>query len=206
MVIAMKEEIYNKIKDIFEKNNKYARTQDILDANIHSSHLYKLVDRGEVTRLKRGLYRWNDVEYDTDREMVEVQRIVPDGVFSLLSALSYYELTTYNPWEYYLAIHRDHFKPSLPDYPPISIYYFADKQYYTGITEISIKGEKVKIYDQEKTICDCIRFRKKIGVDVMKEALQKYLKQDYRDIDKLLNYAEITGVKTLMNKYLQVLA
>ncbi|MBF8435505.1 hypothetical protein I0Q91_00305 [Halanaerobiaceae bacterium Z-7014] len=126
-------------------------------------------------------------------------------LISLLSALSYYELTTNNPWEYYVAIHRDHFKPTLPDYPPISIYYFSDKQYYTGITEINIKGEKIKIYDREKIICDCIRYRKKIGVDVMKEALQEYLKQNYRNIDKLIKYAEITGVKTLMSRYLEVL-
>jgi len=46
----------------------------------------------------------------------------------------------------------------------------------------------------------------KIGVDVMKEALQEYLKQDYRDIDKLIKYAEITGVKTLMNRYMEVLS
>ena len=201
----MKKDIYKKIEKIFKNNNGYARTQDILDANIHSSHLYKLEDEGEVTKVKRGLYRWNDQEYDTEMEMVEVQKIVPDGVISLLSALSYYELTTYNPWEYYVAIHRDHFKPTLPDYPPISIYYFSEDQYYTGITVIDIKGEKVKIYDREKTICDCIRYRKKIGVDVMKEALQEYLKQDYRDIDKLIKYAEITGVKTLMNRYLEVL-
>ena len=201
----MKKDIYKKIEKIFKNNNGYARTQDILNANIHSSHLYKLEDEGEVTKVKRGLYRWNDQEYDTEMEMVEVQKIVPDGVISLLSALSYYELTTYNPWEYYVAIHRDHFKPTLPDYPPISIYYFSEDQYYTGITVIDIKGEKVKIYDREKTICDCIRYRKKIGVDVMKEALQEYLKQDYRDIDKLIKYAEITGVKTLMNRYLEVL-
>jgi len=201
----MKKDIYKKIEKIFKNNNGYARTQDILDANIHSSHLYKLEDEGEVTKVKRGLYRWNDQEYDTEMEMVEVQKIVPDGVISLLSALSYYELTTYNPWEYYVAIHRDHFKPTLPDYPPISIYYFSEDQYYTGITVIDIKGEKVKIYEREKTICDCIRYRKKIGVDVMKEALQEYLKQDYRDIDKLIKYAEITGVKTLMNRYLEVL-
>ena len=201
----MKKDIYKKIEKIFKNNNGYARTQDILDANIHSSHLYKLEDEGEVTKVKRGLYRWNDQEYDTEMEMVEVQKIVPDGVISLLSALSYYELTTYNPWEYYVAIHRDHFKPTLPDYPPISIYYFSEDQYYTGITVIDIKGEKVKIYDREKTICDCIRYRKKIGVDVMKEALQEYLKQDDRDIDKLIKYAEITGVKTLMNRYLEVL-
>ena len=201
----MKKDIYKKIKKIFKNNYGYARTQDILDANIHSSYLYKLEDEGEVTKVKRGLYRWNDQEYDPEMEMVEVQKIVPDGVISLLSALSYYELTTYNPWEYYVVIHRDHFKPALPDYPPISIYYFSENQYYTGITEIDIKGEKVKIYDREKTICDCIRYRKKIGVDVMKEALQEYLKQDDRDIDKLIKYAEITGVKTLMNRYLEVL-
>jgi len=201
----MDSNIYNKIKNIFEKNNGYARTKDILEADIHSSHLYKLQEEGEVSRIKRGLYRWNDDEFDSGTELIEVSNIVPNGVICLLSALSYYDLTTSNPWEYYIAIHRDEHSPKLPDYPPISIFYFGDKQFNTGIKEVDIEGSKVKIYDKEKTICDCIRLRNKVGTDVVKEAMQNYLKRKDKNISKLLDYAEVTGVKNIVKRYLEVL-
>ena len=197
--------IYDKIKNIFESNNGYARTKEILEANIHSSHLYKLQDKGEITRVKRGLYRWNNDEFNTSTEIIEVSNIVPNGVICLLSALSYYDLTITNPWEYYIAIHRDDHRPKLPDYPPISIFYFADKQFSTGVKEVDIEGSKIKIYDKEKTICDCIRLRNKVGTDVVKEAMQNYLKRKDKNISKLLKYAEVTGVKNIMKRYLEVL-
>ena len=122
----------------------------------------------------------------------------------MLSVLSYYDMTIYT-WEYYITIHRDHYKPKLPDYPPISIFFFADKQFTTGTEEITIKGNKIKIYDLEKTSCDCVRFRNKIGVDIVKKALNEYVKKRGSNITKLLNYARNTGVYTIIKKYLEVL-
>ncbi|WP_223174522.1 type IV toxin-antitoxin system AbiEi family antitoxin domain-containing protein [Halanaerobium congolense] len=114
------------------------------------SHLYKLQEEGDISRIKRGLYRWNDDEYNSNTELIEVSNIVPNGVICLLSALSYYELTTTNPWEYYIAIHRDEHRPKLPDYPSISIFYFADKQFNTGIKEVDIGGVRLKYMIKRK--------------------------------------------------------
>ena len=200
-----KQKYFNKIEKIFKKNKGYARTKDIVNAGIHKYYLYELVEEDKISKIKRGLYRWNDYEINSLNELVEVNKIVQKGVICLLSALSYYEITTYNPWEYYIAIHRDEFKPKLPDYPPINIFYFADKQYNTGIKEISIEGNTVRIYNLEKTICDCIRFRNKIGNDVVKEAIYEYLRKKDKDIDKLLDYARITGAYSIVKKYLDVL-
>ena len=205
VIIMKKQKYFNKIEKIFKENQGYARTKDIVNAGIHKHYLYELVEKGEISKIKRGLYRWNDYEIDSLHQLVEVNKIVPKGVICLLSALSYYELTTYNPWEYYIAIHRDEFKPKLPDYPPINIFYFADKQYNTGIEKVSIEGNTVKIYNLEKTICDCVRFRNKIGKDVVKEAINEYLRRKEKDIDKLLDYARITGVYNIVKKYLEVL-
>lgn len=201
----MNDQKYKQVKKIFKNNAGYARTKDIVDAGIHTYHLYKLEEENLITRIKWGLYRWNDYEIDTQNELIGVKNIIPKGVVCLLSALSLYELTTYNPWEYYIAIHRDDFKPKLPDYPPINVFYFSDKQYYTGVEEILIEGNSVRIYNLEKTICDCIRFRNKIGNDVVKEAIKEYVSKKENNIDKLLKYAKITGAYCIINKYLEVL-
>lgn len=122
-----------------------------------------------------------------------------------MSALSYYELTTYNPWEYYIAIHRDSTKVKNIEYPPIKLIYFSDKQFNIGITTINVNGNKVKIYDKEKTICDCVRYRNKIGMDIFKEVLKEYIRSKEQNINKLMEYAKELGVKNVLQDYLEVL-
>jgi predicted transcriptional regulator of viral defense system len=85
------------------------------------------------------------------------------------------------------------------------VLYFAEKQYRTGIKEINIQGNIVKIYDLEKTICDCIRYRNKIGIDIVKEALNEYIKKKEKNINKLIEYAKITGIYSITKKYFEVL-
>jgi len=196
---------YKKIKKIFEKQNGYARTKDILDEGIHSYYLYQLVEKNKIVKIKNGLYKWSYPEKSPKEELVEVSKIVPSGVICLLSALSYYELTTTNPWQYYIAIHRDTHKPKLPEYPPIKIFYFSQKQYKTGIMNREINGNKIQIYDREKTLCDCFRYRNKIGQDVVNEAFKEYINGKYINIDKLLKYAKKVGPYNELKKYLELL-
>ena len=68
-----------------------------------------------------------------------------------------------------------------------------------------IKGYKIRIYCMEKTICDCIRYRNKLGLDVTKEGLSEYLKRKNRNLEKLLEYAEICRVKPLLQTWLNVM-
>jgi len=158
-----------------------------------------------INKIKRGLYQWQDNNFRPEDELIQVSKIVPNGVFCLLSCLSYYEITTVEAHEYYIAIERTQHKPRVPDYPPIKFFYFSKKTYEIGVNKVNIKGNEVKMYDLEKTICDCVRYRNKIGQDVVKEALNDYANKKEKDIDKLLEYAKITGIPNLMNKYLEVL-
>ncbi|MBM7556071.1 type IV toxin-antitoxin system AbiEi family antitoxin domain-containing protein [Halanaerobacter jeridensis] len=195
-----------KIKRIFKENGGYARTKDITKQGIHSHYLYQLVEEGVIDKIKRGLYFWEieDINYLKDG-FVKANQIVPNGVICLLSALSYYDITTYNHFEYYIAIHRKDYKPKLPDYPPIKVIYFKEKQFEIGIKEIELNNKTVKIYDLEKTICDCLKFKDRVGMDIIKEALTEYVKRSNKDINKLLNYAEKIGVFDIAKTYLEVL-
>ncbi|MDR7314881.1 type IV toxin-antitoxin system AbiEi family antitoxin domain-containing protein [Brevibacillus nitrificans] len=201
----MNGQIQEKVQNIFERQKGFARTKDFLNNGISNYYIRKLETQGEIIRIKQGLYRYSKYEGNHYDEFVEVSKIIPKGVMCLLSALAYYELTTYNPWEYQIAIYRGTKKPSLPDYPPIKVVYFSETQYQYGIDEIEIDGNKVKIYDREKTICDIIRYREKIGIDVMKEGLRNYLQRPEKNITKLVGCAEKLRIKTVLLKYLEVL-
>jgi predicted transcriptional regulator of viral defense system len=202
---SMNDQILIVAEHVLEKQNGFARTKDFLNAGISPYHVKKLESTGEIVRVKQGVYRHSNRMNEPLDEIIEVSKLVPKGVICLLSALSYYELTTYNPWEYQVAIHRGGKKPKLPDYPPIKIIYLADAQFKIGMDEVHIDGSAVKIYDREKTICDIVRYREKIGIDLMKEGLRNYLKSPEKNITKLVSYADKLRIRTVLQKYLEVL-
>ena len=66
-------------------------------------------------------------------------------------------------------------------------------------------GVKVKIYDREKTVADCLKFRERIGMDVALEAVKDYLRQPRPNVSLLMKYARVNRVEKVMCPYLEVL-
>ena len=141
---------------------------------------------GEVTRLKRGVYATDDALADT---MIDIEKIVPGGILCLYSAWSYYEMTTQIPSAFFIAINRDR-KVVVPDFPEIQLIYQNPKILTMGSTQIEIQNYKVSIYNRERCVCDAIKYRNKIGIDVMAEILSSYLKSSNRNIELLRTYAD----------------
>ncbi len=190
------------ILHIFHQNNGYAKTNEILDAGIHNHYLDLLVEKGKVIKIKRGLYKLSEI--GVEDELEEVYRIVPDGVVCLFSAWNYYQLTDFVPPEYHIAIQKSR-KVRLPDYPPIKLYYWSDKYWQIGITHVHIGNSKIPIYEKEKTVCDAIRFRNKVGQDMEKEVLKSYVREKNRNIDRLLHFARLLRVERRMKNHLNIL-
>lgn len=191
-----------KIIELFHQQQGYIRTSDILAAGIHNTQLEPLLKEGWIIKLKQGLYKLAD--WETEDELEEVVRIVPNGIVCLLSAWNYYELSNYVPPEYHLAIEKNE-KVTLPTYPPIQLYYWTQKYWELGITSVKIGHTAVKIYNKEKCVCDSIRYRNKLGKEVEKEVLENYLKLPDRNIDLLFRYAKELRVKTKLTQYLELL-
>jgi len=193
-----------KIYKIFSTRNGFARTKDILAAGIHRRDIRRMRDEGKIIRVKRGLYRLAEIPLISNQGFIDLARAVPKGVICLLSALSYHELTTFNPSIISMAICRGSREPKI-EYPPAEFYHFSKKQFEAGINEIKIKGHKIRIYCSEKTICDCFRYRNKLGLDMAKEGLSEYLKRKDRNLEKLLEYAEICRIKPLLETWLNAM-
>lgn len=195
---------HKKIIKIFKMHNGYARSKDILAEGIHPRDIKSILDEGIVIKVKNGLYRLSDTPVISNQSFVDLACAVPEGVICLLSALSYYEMTTFNPSIISMAIHRKSWRPKI-EYPPVEFYYFSKKQFEAGIDKINIRGYKINIYCREKTICDCFRYRNKLGIDIAKEGLSEYLRRKDRNLERLLKYAEICRVKKLMEIWINAM-
>lgn len=190
--------------EVFKTHKGFARTKDILAAGVHTRNIKRAREKGQVIQVKRGFYRLAEIPLISNQGFVDLARAVPEGVICLLSALAYYELTTFNPSVIAMAICRGSRKPKI-EYPPVEFYHFSKKQFEAGINKIKIKSHEIRIYGPEKTICDCFRYRNKLGIDITKEGLSEYLKRKDRSLEKLFEYAEICRIKPLLQTWLNAM-
>lgn len=190
--------------EIFKKNNNLMRTQQAIKAGIAPRTLYQLVENGDLICVTRGLFQLASAEPFSMPDIVPVFLKIPKAVLCTVSALNYYGLTTQIPHQVDIALPQIAEKPRL-EYPPLRIYWLSQKTYLAGIVEEETDSIRFKIYNREKTISDCFKFRNRIGLDVAIEALQLYLKTPERDIPSLLYYAKINRVDNLITPYTQAL-
>jgi predicted transcriptional regulator of viral defense system len=190
----------HKLQMLFSKHKGYLAKKDLPDAYTYYQ-LLKLVKKGIVLRVKQGVYRYESPEFDST--MLDVEKIVPGGVLCMYSAWSYYELSVQIPQSFNIAIGKSR-KVSLPGYPPITLYYWQREYQELGVTTETIGGYKIKIYDLEKTVCDAVKYRTKIGTDITSEILKNYLKRKDRNLSKLMKYAKEMRVEKTLKTYLEI--
>ncbi len=194
-----------KILNFFNKNNGYARMKELKEQSFQIRNIARLVKQGKIEKIKPGLYRLADMmDGKIRRSFIDVCSAMPKGVICLASSLSYYELTTFNPSEVYVAI-PNKAKHTHMEFPPVKLYYFSDRFYKAGTETISTSQGVVRIYGMEKTICDMFRYRRKLGEDMAIEALRNYLRRKNADIAKLEQCAKICTVKAVITPYLKAL-
>lgn len=198
------DESMTRAKKLMMNNDGFARSAQLVENGISGEVIGRLARSGAIVRVKRGLYRWHDA--DPSSSLIEATRAVPEGIVCLLSAIAFHQLGTRVPRQIELAIHRDANKPVLPDYPPIQLFYFSSLQYETGIMTVQVDDTNVRMYNPEKTLCDCARYRNKIGQDIFREAVTEYLRQTGRDIGKLLDYAKRLRVLSVIRPVVEALA
>jgi predicted transcriptional regulator of viral defense system len=184
-----------KIIEILKQNKGYSRMNELRQSGIQTRDIAKALEEMIIEKVKPGLYKLVDYPWDEHGSFVDVCNSNKKAVICLLSAADYYQLTTFNPSEIYVAVPNNTDKFVLT-YPPIKVYYFTDSYYQPGIETIETKSGTIRIYCKEKTIGDLFRYINKIGEDIAVESLKSYLKsRKERNIPKLLEYSEICGVK-----------
>ncbi|MFW5982874.1 MAG: type IV toxin-antitoxin system AbiEi family antitoxin domain-containing protein [bacterium] len=169
----------------------------------YKTHIYKylkeLIQQGEVEEVKRGLFYYKKLNPVAD-SFNEIAILYPNAVICLFSAWHYYQLTTTVPYRHHLAIpHKS--KPAKTDYPPVKFYYWSKEQYELGM----VKQNKLMIYDVEKSVCDAVKFRNKVGEEITLEVLKKYMKLKQRDIEKLMGYAKQMRIEKTISPMLKTL-
>jgi predicted transcriptional regulator of viral defense system len=190
--------------NVFRRHDGGLRMSEALSLGISRKKLYAMRDTGAIQVLSRGFYRLSSLEPLGNPDLVTVAARIPQGVLCLISALSFHELTTQVPHVIDVALERGTRRPRL-DYPPTRFAWFSGPAFREGIEPHTLDGVRVRIYDPEKTIVDCFRYRNKIGIDVVIEALRLWPQRRKRKLDLLLKYARMRHVERALRPYIEVM-
>lgn len=158
------------------------------------------VQSGELLRLRPGVFAEPATLADT---MLDIDVLVPGGVLCMYSAWEHYELTTQIPYAFCIAIPRKR-KLVLPEFPTVTLYYWSDHLLEFGTTTEEVYGHTIRVTDLERSVCDAIKYRNKIGLDVCAEILKTYLRRPDRNIAKLIEYAKKLRVAATLKTYLEI--
>ncbi len=195
----------NNAEAVFKRHRGILRTSKALALGIHPRTLYRLRDSGRLVEVSRGVYRLASLPEPDQPDLMVVASRVPQAVICLISALSFHGITTQVPREVYIALPRGTTTPRLR-HPPIRVFRLTGRAYKEGIETHVLGGLRVRIYNPEKTVADCFRFRNKIGLDVALEALRLSRERKGATPRSLLHYARMDRVEKVMRPYLEALA
>lgn len=181
-------------KEIFDRYGGMMRTKQLEAENVFYRQIRQLIQDGYVEKVRYGYYQW--VNIDDFSEAGTIGRLFPDAVLCMDTALNYYAYSDRTPAVWHLAVSKDSGKSRFRiDYPFVKPYYIEPTLLELGLTSGEIDGHSVRIYDKERVICDCLRYRNKMDKEIFNKAIQNYIKDAGKSIPKLMEYAELLRVK-----------
>ncbi len=176
------------IKELFRRYGGMMKTAQLTKEKVYYSDITYLVREGVIEKVRRGYYQLLDD--DSLSEAVTVTRLFPDGILCMDTALRHYGYSDRTPAEWHIAVskysNRTRFKL---DYPFIKPYFIAPDVLVIGLCEQEIDGNKVRMYDKERVICDCLRYRNKMDKEIFNKAIQAYVRDTSKSIPSLMEYS-----------------
>jgi len=181
-----------------------ARLADLRAAGVTAATLTRMANDGEVVRLARGLYQLADAELDAQHSLAEAASRVPKGIICLTSALAFHGLTDQLPRKVWIAIGVRDWAPE-PSSPPLRIVRMTNALLGDGVETHTIESVRVKVFSIAKTVADCFRHRRSVGLSVALEGLQEALRQRKVTPAAMSRQAAKSGVASVMRPYLEAL-
>jgi predicted transcriptional regulator of viral defense system len=160
---------------------------------------------GEVQRICRGLYRLSGAPLTELETIVAVSKRIPGAIVCLLTALQVHGIGTEAPREVWLAIDRKARKPKVTGLP-VRFVRFSGPMLVQAIETREVLGVQVQLTSPARTVVDCFRYRKKLGLDVALQALRDAVSSRKATVDKIARVAAACRIRTVLAPYLESIA
>lgn len=200
---------YNKINSIIERDNGYLIVANALEDGISKSAITNYVKKSKLVKAARGIYITAETWLD---ELYLLQLKNTGVIFSGETALYLHELmerepicTTVTVKRSYNAAHLHNFA-QIYNLGEIQVHTVSDKLFEPGVCEVETNyGNTVRVYDMDRTICEIIKQKDKMDIQIFVYAVKEYFKSPKKDIQNLTQYAEMLKIEKAVRTYAEVL-
>lgn len=185
-----------------KKNNGTVTTAMVVAAGFSRGNIKYLVDKGMIEKSARGVYILPEV---WDDEIFNLQNRFKRGIYSHETALFLLDLTDRTPNRYHMTFPVN-YNLTRPKEENIQCVQCKKELYDLGIAEVPTPGgNTVKAYGVERTLCDILRPRSRVDIQVVTEAFKHFADRTDKNIPILSEYAKILKVEKRLRSYLEVL-
>ena len=195
--------LFEKIKELASATSGIITTKQIEEAGIYRGMTGHFVEEGLLVKEAKGIYSLAD-EFPDEYLLLQIRS--QKMIFSYGTALYLWEMSDRVPHVLDVSVPQG-FNGSriLKDNNKLKIHYVQKEKWNIGIAETKTSlGNKVKLYDKERCICDFIMSKKEIDKQLYIQAVKDYF-NGYHDTRKILKYAKEFHIEDKVRDYMEVL-
>ena len=197
-------DIRERVKEVIINKGGIAKSADFVAAGIRAVDVVNLCNAGILSRVRHGYYELAEKSAVSEEQLLAT--LVPKGIVCVESALFHYGYSNFAPREWSIAVPRTYRNQiSNMQEIPIKAYYIQKNIIELGKTTGDFNGVTLPVYDRERTICDCFKYRSKLDNEIFNKALNAYAKDTKKNLNNLSAYAKKLRVYKKVTELMEVL-
>lgn len=150
-----------------------AKSSDFVQAGIRAADVVNMCNVGYLDRIRHGYYQLAEADISSEEQLLAV--LIPKGIVCVESALFHYGYSDFAPRKWSIAVPRSMSRTKLDvDVLALQTYYVQPEIYELGKVMDDFSGVMLSVYDRERTICDCFKYRSRLDNEIFNKALNAY--------------------------------
>ena len=190
------------LEELLKSGNGYLFTKDVVAKGISKTYLAKFVKKMNLEHVAIGVYM-NSNEWKDDLYLLYLKS--PKAIYSHETALFLHGLMEREPTMICMSVSQEYNATHLRQ-KGVKIFQVRENRVLLGKIEILTSlGNKVAVYDKERTICDIIQRKESMDIQVFQTAMKEYAASKDKNLSNLMKYAFLFGVEEEVRRYTEVL-
>lgn len=192
------------VKSIIKNNGGIVKTAQLNENGIRNSEIKKMCESGELERVKHGYYQIANQMGISEEKMIAT--FFKEGIVCMVSALFYYGYSDKTPLVWTIAVPRtiSRSKIKIENFA-YKLYFVQDDRLSLGKTSGLFNGIELPVYDRERTICDCFKYKSKMDNEMFNKAVNAYVADDKKNLSNLSKYAKEMRVYKKVTELMEVM-
>ena len=197
--------LQERAKEVIVDNNGIAKSADFVAAGIRAVDVVNLCNAGFLNRVRHGYYQLAEQSVSSEEQLLAT--LIPKGIVCVESALFHYGYSDFAPRKWSIAVPRSMSRTKLKvDSLAVQPYYMQPELYELGKITDNFNGVELPVYDRERTICDCFKYRSRLDNEIFNKAINAYVKDNKKNLNNLSAYSQKLRVYKKVTELMEVLA